>query len=324
MKLKGLFFGMASVAALLASGASPAQDAKSTLAESDSGTVWFATAGRLARDPANGALTPHDEPETLSGALYFPEGKGRGPFPAVVLAHGCGGPGNADAGWASALREWGYATFVLDSFRGRKLREVCTNATALTGTQRIPDAYGALRLLATHPRVDSKRIALMGFSHGGILTVAAATAWARDRYLAKDTPGFRAFFPFYPYCNTKYPEVESLAAPVRIHTGALDDWTPAAPCEEMVKRARAAGQDADLTLYEGAHHSFDNIGVPVTRYGAAQNYGKCYFSAPTILGPFTGQPVAECRTLGATLGLNDRAMTQARANVRRQLEELLK
>lgn len=316
--------GIAVVAALLASSASSAQQAKAMLAESDSGTIWFATPGRLVRDPASGVLSPNGEPETLSGTLYFPEGKGAGPFPAMVLAHGCGGPGNADAGWAAALREWGYATFVLDSFRGRKLREVCTNAAALTGVQRVPDAYGALRVLATHPRVDAKRIALMGFSHGGILTVAAATVWARDAYLARDTPGFRAFFPFYPYCNTKYPEVEKLSAPMRVHVGALDDWTPAPPCEEMVKRARAAGQDADIASYEGAHHSFDNLGVPVTRSGMVQNFGKCFFSAPTILGPFKGQPIAECRTLGATLGLNPRAMEEARANVRRQLEELLK
>ena len=82
---------------------------------------------------------------------------GTATFPAVVLAHGCNGIGTLEFGRAWVLREWGYATFVLDSFRGRGLLEVCTNAQTLIGTQRIPDAYGALRILVTHPRIDARR-----------------------------------------------------------------------------------------------------------------------------------------------------------------------
>lgn len=72
------------------------------------------------------------------------------------------------------LRSWGYATLVVDSFRSRGLGEVCTDALALTGNQRIPDAYGALKILSTHPKIDRARIALMAFSHGGIVTLTAA------------------------------------------------------------------------------------------------------------------------------------------------------
>jgi len=95
--------------------------------------------------------------------------------------------------------------------------------------QRVPDAYGALRLLAAHPRIDPRRIALMGFSHGGALTMLASTAWAKDTYAAGGLPSFRAFFPFYPNCNPSFPERSRVSAPVRIHTGAADDWTPAKP-----------------------------------------------------------------------------------------------
>ena len=143
-------------------------DLKPTLSATDFGTVWFASAGTLVRS-ADGSLTTGD-PVVLSGDLGFPPGAG--PFPAVILAHGCSGilPGK-EAAWASVLREWGYATFVVDSFSGRNLIEACTNARALTGTQRVPDAYGALRILVTHPKIDPRRVALMGFSHGGLLTM---------------------------------------------------------------------------------------------------------------------------------------------------------
>jgi len=135
-------------AVMFFSASAPAlEDRKPTLSATDSGTVWFASAGSLLRS-ADGSLTTGD-PVVLSGDLGFPPGAG--PFPAVILAHGCSGilPGK-EAAWASVLREWGYATFVVDSLGGRNLIEACTNARTLTGTQRIPDAYGALRILVTH------------------------------------------------------------------------------------------------------------------------------------------------------------------------------
>src|SRR6266566_3201040 len=98
------------------------------------------------------------------GNLSSPEiTTGAGPFPAVILAHGCSGIRTPELGWGPLLREWGYATFVVDSFRGRGFTDVCTNARTLTGIQRIPDAYGALRFIATHPRIDTRRVVLMGF-----------------------------------------------------------------------------------------------------------------------------------------------------------------
>jgi dienelactone hydrolase len=313
---------VAGLVLLALAGCAPSlQDLKPRLSEADSGAVWYATPGRIERDPKTAVLSLASEPVVLSGDLQFPPG--RGPFPAVVLAHGCGGVGNADAGWASVLRQWGYATFVIDSFRGRNLREVCSNAAALTATQRIPDVYGALHMIATHPRIDAHRVALMGFSHGGQLTVAAATAWAQKQYLPAGTPGFRAFLPFYPWCNTVYPEVQRLAAPMRIHSGALDDWTPAAPCAALVERARKAGQDASITVYPDAHHSFDNLAVPLRYSPNVENYAKCFWTARSLLGPFSGSDAATCRTRGATAGLNEQAVEQARRNVRAQLAELL-
>ena len=127
---------------------------------------------------------------------------------------------------------------------------MCRNTRALSPIQRIPDTYGALRLLATHPRLDTRRLALMGFSHGGSVTVGAATRWAHERYAPTAGAAFRAFFPFYPGCGTVYPERMSISAPLRIHIGELDDWTPAAPCREPVQALRGSGQDADRFAHD--------------------------------------------------------------------------
>jgi dienelactone hydrolase len=261
-------------------------------------------------------------PVALSGNLRFPSGGG--PFPAVVLAHGCGGVGNAERGWVAPLNGAGYATFVIDSFTSRGFTEVCTQARLLAPVQRIPDAYGALRILTTHPRIDAGRIALMGFSHGGSLTLGAATRWARQTYAAGST-AFRLFLPFYPGCTARYPELLALSAPLRIHSGELDDWTPMIACRELVAEQRAAGQDAELTTYAGAHHSFDNVGRVVTWLSLVDNGSACRPYSATILGPLlNGRELTNCARKGATVGGNPAATEQARRNVVSQLATLLK
>jgi dienelactone hydrolase len=310
------------IAASFAGCASALKDVKPTLTATDSGNVWFATAGSIIRSP-DGSRYVLGDPIVISGDLKFPSGAG--PFSAVVLAHGCNGIRGAETGWVTALREWGYATLVLDSFRGRGLAEVCTSALTLTGTQRIPDAYGALRILATHPKIDARRVALMGFSHGGILTMGASTAWARETFAPAGKPAFRAFLPFYPSCNVAYPEREKISAPLRVHSGQLDDWTPAGPCVELVEKLKASGQDAAITVYPGAHHAFDSVGLGYIRLANVDSGADCRLQTASVLGPLPpAAEIAKCLRKGATVAGNPEATEAARKNVRGQLAELLK
>ena len=305
----------------LAALATAARAIPPVLAVTDAGTLSFATPGSLDRTETR--FVPGG-PVVLSGELLVPDGAG--PFPVVVLAHGCSGRTVVDRTWATVLRDWGYATFALDSFTGRKLREVCSDATVLSGIQRIPDAYGALRLLATHPRIDTRRAALMGFSHGGILTLNAATLWAKETYSPAGQPAFRAFLPFYPYCNTVYPERDHVSAPVRIHIGGADDWTPAASCVSLAESLKAVGYDVAITVYPGAYHGFDNPwGGGYVRLPGVDNGATCVFRMPSILGPIPPRAeIKACLTKGATIGGDRGALEQAQMNVRAQLAELLK
>jgi dienelactone hydrolase len=314
----------AGVLLFLSAAAFAANDPKTQLTVNDSGKIYFSSAGSIAKTNVKVAMAVQATPITLSGELAFPDGAG--PFPAVILAHGCAGNGYSDVTWAPMLRKWGYATFVVDSFGGRSIsiQGICEDVTRLFPVRRVPDVYGALRILATHPKISADRVALMGFSHGGIVTLSASTQWARDMFAPNGRPSFRAFFPFYPYCNSVVPEYDAVSAPVRIHTGALDDWTPAKPCQDWTERLRSKGFDASVTLYPEAHHAFDDpTGSPI-RLPKVVNVSTCTPRFKSILGPSEADdPFAGCLKYGATIGRNVQAIKAAQEALHPQLDMLL-
>jgi dienelactone hydrolase len=275
---------------------------------------------------SSGGLTANSEgrfvdapPIKMRGELYLPEGAG--PFAAMVIAHGCGGVGGAERYWATALKAAGYAALIVDSFGPRGVDRSCENLIRVNAVRRVPDQYGALRLLAADPRIDQRRIFLMGMSHGGFTTVIASQAWAKARF--GGGLGFRAFFPFYPLCSSHSPERFTLSAPMRIHIGAADDWTPAAHCTQLVNDLKAKGLDARITIYEGARHSFDNPSVgPVRLLPAAQSYASCAtLPGPSILGPYDMTMLRRCTKTGAHVGHDPAAAERSRQNLLDELKQ---
>jgi hypothetical protein len=64
------------------------------------------------------------EPINLVGHIRRPEGAG--PFPAVVLLHGCAGDWRGmDSRWGARLIEWGYVALSVDSYSPRGIESVC-------------------------------------------------------------------------------------------------------------------------------------------------------------------------------------------------------
>jgi dienelactone hydrolase len=195
----------------------------------------------------------------LTGRLKKPDGDG--PFPAVVLLHGCGGISpKRDHRWAERLSGWGYVTLQVDSFRPRGLSSVCTYSgpdTADILDKRVTDAYDAKRYLAGLPFVDQSRIAVMGWSHGGSTTL-------QTLHRKMDDP-FRAAIAFYPSCRRI---LTGLNAPLLILIGEADDWTPASRCVEMVPKEQATS-DVTLKIYPSAYHGFDSFGANTNVRGSS-------------------------------------------------------
>ncbi len=135
----------------------------------------------------------------------------------------------------------------------------------------MPHAAAALRWLGMQPTVDGKRLGVMGFSWGGVMTVYMASELVQER-LGKDAPTPVAFAPFYPVCsnlvrNVVTPEnpfynthTRMRAAPMLIHVGTRDDYEEGErPCDRLIAMWPAAAREhATVRYVEGATHKFDS------------------------------------------------------------------
>jgi dienelactone hydrolase len=72
----------------------------------------------------------------------------------------------------------GIAAFILDSFTGRGITSTNSDQDQLSRLVGVLDAYRALDLLGSHPRIDPARVLIMGFSRGG-----GAAHWSAQKRL---------------------------------------------------------------------------------------------------------------------------------------------
>jgi dienelactone hydrolase len=199
----------------------------------------------------------------LNARLYQPDGPG--PFPAIVMMHGCSGMWDRQGTnptanyrfWAEHFQKLGYVSVLVDSFGSRGEREICTQnkRTISVSRERPQDAYAALRWLVARKDVDATRVHLMGWSNGAMAVLETLQSGAAGHTAAG--PQFRSAVAFYPGCAAHAKGGYHPVAPLLIESGAADDWTPARYCEAMVGKADKAGAPIEIDVYEGAHHGFD-------------------------------------------------------------------
>ena len=195
----------------------------------------------------------------ISGGLILGDrsGQARGCRPFSRGLHGCAGmPGATKRKLVDELVGWGYVVLLVDSFATRGIEDACTGGfigfSDIAGTRRS-DAYGALAFLARQTFVDPQRVAAVGFSQGGWVTLLVAEANSFELFVRPSNLGFRAVVAFYPLCRAVAGRP---VIPTLILIGALDEWTPAADCSQKIDAWGTDGVRIEQVVYPSVHHSF--------------------------------------------------------------------
>jgi dienelactone hydrolase len=195
---------------------------------------------------------------TVNGILRFPPKPVSQKIPVIFLVHGSSGIGANVEYWSNHFLSEGYATFSLDGFTGRGLTVVGPNQALLGRLNLILDSYRAMEILAKHPRLDSSKFVMMGFSRGGQAALFASVDRFNKQWNKSGTV-FAAHIPFYADCVTTYiGDDKTTGKPIRLHHGKADDYNPIGVCKTYVNKLKAGKQDAELFEYDFGPHAFDS------------------------------------------------------------------
>jgi dienelactone hydrolase len=216
----------------------------------------------LAREAASGSIS-------IKAKLAFPE-QVRDRYPAVIVVHALSGYRDSNEGYVAAeLRKSGFATLTYDSFAVRGTTGQVMSATPAYLPSGVVDAYAALRRLASEPRIDAGRIAILGFSFGAEVAHLSAFESVRSA-LNSGELRFAAHVAFYPAASFGVIADPSAytGSPLLMLLGGKDENLPIAKVENYLAYTRAAGNPApiELVIYPGAYHAWTVPDVPAPRF----------------------------------------------------------
>jgi carboxymethylenebutenolidase len=219
--------------------------------------VVFATAAAGAAfaqgplDPAKRNVSyPGPGGVTLQGYLALPSGSGQAP--GVVMVHEWWGLNRDITLLADALAKEGFVVLAADAFRGRVAQtpdDAMKLVNTTPGKQIAADLDAALAFLRSQDRVDSDRVASLGFCFGGTQTMFMGT---RDPELA-------AVVIFYgpgPIADAGQLGSMRQAGPVLGIYGEQDPNIPVAQVRSFQSALNAAGVAHTVTVYPGVGHAF--------------------------------------------------------------------
>ena len=235
--------------------------------------VRFASSSPFTLDEVGNA------PGAQAGGLYVTPAESRsGPMPAVILLHGAGGViGRREIAYARQLARQGVAALIVDSFGPR--RDLATSFTErlihITETMMLADAYAGLAWLTARPEIDGARVALVGFSYGGIASILASYLQVAD-HLAPKGPRFAAHVAFYGPCIARFAEPETTGAPALMLWGGRDAIVDGERCQEIAADLRRGGSRVETLVFPDAMHQWD--GASNRPWRASRGLAECRFS----------------------------------------------
>ena len=223
----------------------------------------------------------------VSGVLLVP--KGRGPFPGIVLNHGYIEPaayvtGQGLAREQDALARAGFVVLHTD-YRGHAASGPVYRRERDTRIAYTRDAINAVAALRRLPSVDDGRLAMLGRSMGGGVTMNALVARPGlvDAAVLYASVSSRAIENVRHFLEDGRPEDAQalydeygtprqspafwrglsarayfgrITEPVLSHHGRADATCPPVWATQTQRAMRAAGVDSELAWYPGEDHAF--------------------------------------------------------------------
>lgn len=239
--------------------------------------LWLTTAAVAEVSPRE--LLLESDGQRIYGKLWLPEGEGE--HPLVILCHGLGVTHRSCVNYAEALSEQGVAAYCFD-FRGGGDGSASEGAVKdMTLLTEIADLEAVLSAAADWESIDPDRVALMGFSQGGLVSALMAARHPDQvaglvlcypafnipeymRYQSATAEDFPESFDFGwvrvghqygvdAWDIDPYAEIRAYDKPVLLLHGDRDNLVPMM----YTTRALQTYPDARAEIIRGAGHGFE-------------------------------------------------------------------
>jgi dipeptidyl aminopeptidase/acylaminoacyl peptidase len=237
-------------------------------------------------------------------------------LPLIILVHG-GVHGNLDSSYVNVLRELlrqGYA-ILAPEYRGSKGYGKEFWQLIDYGGLEVDDVFaGKQWMLENHDNIDPKRVGIIGWSHGGLITLMNLFAHPNDfqvgyagvpvsdlvARMGYKGPDYQKLFSA-PYHIGKTAEedvkeyrrrspawnAEKLRTPLLIHTTTNDEDVNVLEVEHLIKALKAAERKFEHKIYKDAPggHEFNRIDTKLAKESRAEMYHFLarYLSPPNAL-----------------------------------------
>jgi dienelactone hydrolase len=203
----------------------------------------------------------------LKGYVYWDDAF-TGKRPGVLVLHEWWGLNDYAKLRAEMLAETGYVAFAADMYGDARMTRHADEAKGwmqqitanVEAWQRR--AILALEQLRAHPKVDTEKLAAIGYCFGGATVMQLA-------YTGADLDGIVSFHGSLPPASAE--QAAQVKAQVLIAHGDADGFVPPERIDAFKKALSDAGVDWEMDIYAGARHAFtnpyaDGYGMPGLAY----------------------------------------------------------
>jgi len=182
---------------------------------------------------------------------YLVQPDSAGPHPALILIHEWWGLNEQIKGEARKFAEQGFVALAPDLYHGSVTGDPSMAHELMRGLPQdrgVRDLKAAFAFLAARAEVTKEKIGSVGWCMGGGFSLQ----------LAINEPNLAACVVNYGAMPTSAEDIQKIQAPVLGNFGAEDRGIKPQVVEAFDKAMKAVGKSADLKVYPGAGHGFQN------------------------------------------------------------------